>query len=77
MPTPSQQARLAELLDLLNVSQAELARRSRTSISTVARAIRGEQITAQGRASIVAAINAAHADAQQPALVASEIFPTG
>lgn len=77
MSTPSQQTRLAELLDQLHLSQTELARRSRTSVSTVARATRGEQITAPGRARIVAAINARRSELQQPELGASDIFPTG
>lgn len=77
MPTPSQQTRLAELLAELGLSQAELARRSHTSISTVARAVRGEQISATGRAKILAAINAGRADMQQQELAATDIFPTG
>ena len=65
MPTPSQQTRLAEQLALLALSQAELARRSRTSVSTIARAVKGEQIGAAGRARIVAAINARREELQQ------------
>ena len=77
MATPLQQTRLAELLDQLHLSQAELARRSRTSVTTIARATRGEQISAAVRARIMAAINARRAELQQPELVASDIFPTG
>ena len=71
------QTRLAELLDELGLSQAELARRSRTSVTTIARAARGEQASAAVRARIVAAINAKRAEVQQPELAASDIFPTG
>lgn len=77
MSTPSEQTRLAELLDQLHLSQTDLARRSRTSASTVGRAVHGEQITAPGRARIVAAINARRAELQQPELAASDIFPEG
>ena len=77
MSTAPQQTRLAELLDELHLSQAELARRSRTSPATVARAVRGEQISAQVRARIVAAVNARRGEMQQPELSAVEIFPTG
>ena len=75
-PTPHE-TRLAEQLALLDVSQAELARRSRTSVSTIARAVKGEQIGAAGRARIVAAINALRKELQQPELAASDIFPMG
>lgn len=77
MPTPSQQTRLAELLDHLHLSMAELARRSHTSITTTARAVHGEQKSAAVRARMVAAINARRAELRQPALAASDIFPTG
>ncbi|HEU5378912.1 MAG TPA: helix-turn-helix transcriptional regulator [Ktedonobacteraceae bacterium] len=50
MSTSSQQMRLAALLEQLGWSQADLARRSRTSLSVVARAVHGEQISAVGRA---------------------------
>ena len=68
---------LAELLDELGLSQAELARRSRTSLSLVARAVRGAQIGAASRAKLVAAINAARAAGQLPELAASDDFPSG
>jgi transcriptional regulator with XRE-family HTH domain len=57
MSTPSQHTRLAALLDELGLSQAELARRSRTSVTTIARAVHGEQASATVRARMVAAIN--------------------
>lgn len=75
-PTPHE-TRLAEQLALLALSQAELARRSRTSVSTIARAVKGEQIGAAGRARIVAAINVRRAEHQQPELAVSDLFPTG
>ena len=77
MSTPSQQTRLAELLDQLHLSQADLARRSRTSVTTTARVVHGEQASAVVRARIVAAINARRAELQQSELAASDIFPTG
>lgn len=77
MSLTPQQMRLAALLDELGLSQAELARRSRTSLSVVARAVRGEQVSAVGRARMVAALNAARAEVQRPELAASDIFPTG
>ena len=78
MSTGPQQTRLAELLAELGLSQANLARRSRTSPSLVARAVHGGgQISAAGRAKIVAAINARRAEVQQPALGVADIFPTG
>jgi hypothetical protein len=64
-------------LSLLALSQAELARRSRTSVTTIARAVHGEQASATVRARIVAAINARRAELQQPELAASDIFPMG
>lgn len=75
-PTPHE-TRLVELLAELHLSQADLARRSRTSPATVARAARGAQISAQVRARIVAAVNARRGEMQQPELSAVEIFPTG
>jgi transcriptional regulator with XRE-family HTH domain len=75
--TTPHETRLAEQLALLDMSQAELARRSRTSVSTIARAVKGEQIGAAGRAKIVAAMNAVRAEVQQPTLAASDIFPAG
>ena len=72
-----QRTPLAELLAELDLSQADLARRSRTSLSVIARAMHGEQISAAGRARIVAAINARRAEAQQPELATSDIFPMG
>ena len=77
MSTSSQHLRLAELLDQLHLSQAELARRSRTSVTTIARATRGERASAAVRARIVAAINARRAELQQPELAVSAIFPMG
>lgn len=71
------ETRLAELLSQLHLSQAELARRSRTSVTTIARAARGEQVSAMVRARIVAALNARRAEVQQPELAASDIFPAG
>lgn len=62
IPTTPHETRLAEQLALLGWNQAELARRSRTSLSLVARAGRGAQITAAGRARIMAAINARRGD---------------
>lgn len=75
-PTPPQ-TRLAALLAELGLSQAELARRSRTSLTTTARAVHGEQASAAVRARIVAAINARRVEFQQPELAASDIFPEG
>lgn len=77
MSSPSQQTRLAVLLAELELSQAELARRSRTPLSLVARAIGGAQISAAGRAHIIAAINRRRHELQQPELAASDIFPLG
>lgn len=77
MSTPSQQTLLAELLDHLHLSQAELARRSRTWVTTIARATRGEQASAAVRARIVAALNAKRAELQQPELAVSDGFPLG
>lgn len=77
MSTTPHETRLAELLGQLDLSQADLARRSRVSSATVARAVRGEQISARPRAQIVAALNARREEMQQPALGASDIFPTG
>ena len=77
MSTTPPQTRLAELLADLHLSQADLARRSRTLLSVITRALRGEQLSAVSRAKIVAAINARRAELQQPELAASDIFPTG
>lgn len=78
MSATPHETRLAELLDELGLSQAELARRSRTSPATIARAVRGEQqISAEVRAKIVQAINTWREERQQPTLEASAIFPTG
>ena len=77
MPTSSQQTRLAELLTQLNLSQAELASRSHTSITTTARVVHGEQASATVCARIVAAITQRRVEPQQPELAASGIFPTG
>lgn len=77
MSTPSQQLSLAELLEQLHLSQAELALRRRTSFTTTARAVYGEQTSAAVRARIVAAINARRGELQQPEPGVSEIFPTG
>ncbi len=71
------QTRLVEMLPQLDLSQAELARRARTSRATIQRAVRGEQISAEQRARIVAAMNARREERQQPPLLASDIFPTG
>lgn len=70
-----QRTRLAELLDELGLSQAELARRSHASLSVEARAVHGGQIGAIGRAGIIAAINARRQGLAQAELPASEIFP--
>jgi transcriptional regulator with XRE-family HTH domain len=75
MSTPSPQTRLAELLDELGLSQAELARRSRISIMAVARAVHGEQTSATGRTRIIGAINARRQELGQTELSASDIFP--
>ena len=77
MPTPSQQTRLAALMDELGLSQAELARRSRTSPSLVARDTAGAQTSAEGRAKIIKAINRRRQELQQSELAASDIFLTG
>ena len=75
-PTPHEM-RLAGLLDHLHLSQAELARRSHTALTAIARAVYGEQMSAAVRARIVAAINALRVELQQPELTAFDIFPTG
>jgi transcriptional regulator with XRE-family HTH domain len=77
MSTTPPQTRLAELLAELHLSQAELARRSRTSVTTTARVVHGEQASATVRARIIAAINTKRAELQQPELAASDIFPSG
>lgn len=71
MSTTPHKTRLAELLEQLHLSQAELARRSRTSVTTIARAARGKQVSATVRARIVAALNARRVELQQPALAAA------
>ena len=77
MSTIPPQTRLAELLAELDLSQAELARRSRTSPSLVTRATTGAQISAEGRAKLIMAINRRRQELQQSELAASDIFPTG
>ncbi|HLV99916.1 MAG TPA: helix-turn-helix transcriptional regulator [Ktedonobacterales bacterium] len=78
MISPSQHTTLAALLVQLGLSQANLAERSRTHPRTIARAVRGEQVSAAVRARIVAAINVARAETGLPGeLSASDIFPTG
>ena len=77
MSTIPPQTRLAVLLAELQLSQADLARRARTSLRVIARAQRGEQLSAVSRAKIVAAINARRVEVQQPELTASDIFPAG
>ena len=71
------ETRLAELLAELDLSQADLARRSRTSLTTVARATTGAQISAEGRAKIIMAIHRRRQELQQSELAATAIFPTG
>lgn len=68
---------LAELLARLGLSQDDLAARSRTHPHTVARAVRGEQVSAPVRARIVAALQARWVEQQPGELSASDIFPTG
>lgn len=77
MSATPHETRLAELLDELGLSQAELVRRSHASITTAARVVHGERASAAVRTRIVAAINMRRAELQQPKLAASAIFPVG
>ena len=78
LSSPSEHTTLAELLTQLGLSQADLAERSRTHPTTVARAGRGVQVSAAVRARILAAINARRAELGQPGdLRPSDIFPAG
>lgn len=69
--------RLAELLEALQLSPADLAKRSQVSLATVRRALWGDQLSARSRARLLAGLNGRRAELGQPALGASDVFPTG